>query len=107
MRPRDPVLNVGQNNKININIPVGTDQLKIAINRVSRAAQCAELLFEWIETVNLKTVEAWNIVKLAAAASWWPVACGASNAPSWRLKLYIHGEGPNYDLCVAIYITVG
>ena len=58
MRPRDPVLNVGQNNKININIPVGTDQLKIAINRVSRAAQCAERLLKWIETVNLKTVEA-------------------------------------------------
>ena len=61
------MLNVGQNNKININIPVGTDQLKIAINRVSRAAQCAEaeLHLEWIQTVNLKTVEAWNIVKLA------------------------------------------
>ena len=73
MRPRDPVLNVGLNNKININIPVGTDQLKVAINRVSCAAQCAEPLLEWIETVNLKTVEAWNIVKLAAAASWWPV----------------------------------
>ena len=53
-----PMLNVGQNNKININIPVGTDQLKIAINRVFSAAQCAELLLEWIETVNLKTVEA-------------------------------------------------
>ena len=60
MRPRDPVLNVGLNNKININIPVGTDQLNVAINRVSCAAQCAaaELLLEWIETVNLKTVEA-------------------------------------------------
>ena len=75
MRPRDPVLNAGQNNKININIPVGTDQLEVAINRVSCAARCAaaELLLDWIETVNLKTVEAWNIVKLAAAASWWPV----------------------------------
>ena len=60
MRPRDPVLNVGLNNKININIPVGTDQLKVAINRVSCAARCAaaELLLDWIETVNLKTVEA-------------------------------------------------
>ena len=80
MRPRDPVLNVGQNNKININIPVGTDQLNVAINRVSSSSAVCRAPLGVDRNRELENSGSMKYCKAGGRCVM--VACRASNEPS-------------------------